>query len=269
MQDNLFFFESTESERQKSATKPQGRKKKSTKAAQPVIEKNSGFSDCDQLFQICQSIDLFLTDSDKKNTSKKNHTPDEYKKFVSSIYSGYLKIDEQDPVWKLLKYLEEKTDFFYAPASTQYHGSVQCGLVKHSLFVLYWCLKLGSVMLPAVPNYTHLATASLFHDLCKVNMYEEKTRNVKDEKTGRWEAVPCYRVREDYTVLGHGIESLSRLNEFVKLPTCWQYAVRFHMGAYDCSPSDLISLNKATRKYSEVLLLHTADMQASLLEDCA
>jgi hypothetical protein len=97
-------------------------------------------------------------------------------------------------------------------------------------------------------------------------MYEKKTRNVKNEKTGVWEHVPCYAVRADYLSFGHGIESMLRITKFMKLPQAWLHAIRWHMGAYDISGSDDISYKKALARYKEVLLLHTADMQASAVE---
>ena len=36
----------------------------------------------------------------------------------------------------------------------------------------------------------------LMHDLCKVNFYGKGTRNVKDEKTGKWAAVPVITVTD-------------------------------------------------------------------------
>ncbi|GMO50636.1 MAG: hypothetical protein Ta2G_08280 [Termitinemataceae bacterium] len=185
--------------------------------------------------------------------------------FIEDIYKKILQVDSDDPVWKLLGFLENKSDYYTAPASTHYHGSYAGGLVIHSLSVLSWCIKLSAVMLKKTPNYYALTTACLFHDLCKVNMYEEKTRNVKDEKTGRWESVPCYKVKENYLAMGHGIESVLRLNEFLKLPQPWLYAVRFHMGAY--GDDDMLSLGKATRSFAEVLLLHTADMMAGIVNN--
>jgi hypothetical protein len=51
------------------------------------------------------------------------------------------------------------------------------------------------------------------------------------------------------------------------MPDSWNYAVRWHMGAYDISPMDKISLEKSLAAYKEVLFLQTADMQAGLDEE--
>ena len=42
----------------------------------------------------------------------------------------------RDGIDDLIEYLETETDFFTAPASTQYHGAVPGGLVAHSLAVM-------------------------------------------------------------------------------------------------------------------------------------
>jgi hypothetical protein len=77
---------------------------------------------------------------------------------------------------------------------------------------------------------------------------------------------PYYSIRSDYLSYGHGIESMLRINEYIKMPDSWNHAVRWHMGAYDISPMDKYALEKALAKYKEVLLLQTADMQAGLVD---
>ncbi|MDR3302588.1 MAG: hypothetical protein LBT01_08720 [Spirochaetaceae bacterium] len=193
-------------------------------------------------------------------------TTDEYKSFIANIFNDVLGVAEDDPVWKLFAALDAESDYWTAPASTRYHGSHECGLVRHSLAVLSKAIRLYPVMVGGAPDMYHLVVSCLFHDLCKVNMYERKSRNVKNEKTGAWEAVPCYFVRADYISFGHGIESMLRLNRFIKMPVQWNHAIRWHMGAYDLSESDAPSHKKALGLYKEVLLLHSADMQAALVD---
>ncbi len=52
------------------------------------------------------------------------------------IYTEKITRDGAD---KLLDFLENKSDFFTAPASTRYHNAFEGGLLKHSLNV-YKCL---------------------------------------------------------------------------------------------------------------------------------
>jgi len=191
-------------------------------------------------------------------------TPCEYRTFVEGVFKDKLKIVPLDPVWNLLSYLKKESDYYTAPASTRYHGAEEGGLVRHSISVFAYSVKLAPVMLKKKYDFYYLAIAALFHDLCKVNMYETKSRNVKNEKTGKWESIPCYAVRSDYLALGHGIESCRRIGRFLTLPAAWEHAVRWHMGAYDLTEQDSYSMRKALSVFREVLLLQTADMLASI-----
>ena len=63
---------------------------------------------------------------------------------------------------ELLEWLES-TDFFEAPASTNYHGSYPGGLVEHSLNVYYELIGAGRV--PGVPTAETYAVVALLHDI--------------------------------------------------------------------------------------------------------
>jgi hypothetical protein len=191
----------------------------------------------------------------------------EYADFVVYIFQAVLETAKDNPVWKLLEYLEKETDFYTAPASTRFHSSEPGGLVRHSLLVTANGIRLAPVMFSNEVDMYYLVISCLFHDLCKVNMYEEKTKNVKNEETGSWEKAPYYSVRKDYIAFGHGIESMLRLNDYIPMPNPWNHAIRWHMGAYDIAPMDKPSLDKAFAMYKEVLFLQTADMQAGLVEE--
>jgi hypothetical protein len=182
------------------------------------------------------------------------------------MFADTLRAPATDTVWNLLDYLEGETDFYLAPASTRYHGAEPQGLIRHSLLVLANGIELAPLMLKDGADRYYLTVSCLFHDLCKVNMYETKLRNVKDDKTGEWRKEAFYTVRQDYISFGHGIESLLRISKFITLPEPWKHAVRWHMGAYDISQTDKFALEKAQAKYREVLFLQTADMQAGLVD---
>ena len=195
------------------------------------------------------------------------HDTNDYNKFINSVFSEVLCRKQDDPVWKLLTYLEKESDFFSCPASTKFHSNEEYGLVRHSLLVLANGLKLAPVMLFGDVDMYYLTLACLFHDFCKVNMYDVKLRNVKNEETGAWEKAPYYKVKDSYLSYGHGVESMLRLNVFVPMPEPWNQAVRWHMGAYDISPLDKYALDNALGTFREVLFLHTADMLAGIAED--
>jgi hypothetical protein len=216
----------------------------------------------DILNRLAERLDGFLKADDGK--------AEVYAQVFRSIFTENLKVQVsdpsgRDPVFALLDWMES-TDFFRSPASTKYHGAKAGGLARHALFVCLFACRLAPVMLPSPPDPALLAESALFHDLCKADMYEVTYRNVKNEATGVWEKAPRYVVRHDYLVYGHGIESLLRIEKFLKLPECWRQAVRWHMGAYDISQSDGYALDKALGASPEVLLLQTADMMASRRE---
>ena len=101
---------------------------------------------------------------------------------------------------KLLDWLDHKTDFFSAPASTRFHGACTGGLCMHSLNVYH---ALHDTFFTEGESEESFAICALLHDLCKANYYKAGTRNVKNETTGQWEKVPSYSV-EDLFPYGHG-----------------------------------------------------------------
>lgn len=93
---------------------------------------------------------------------------------------------------EMMAWLEE-TDFYDAPASTKFHGSVPGGLCAHSITVAKRLLELADSMLPDCYSRDTLLTVALFHDVCKISTYKVYTRNAKNEATGSWEKVPFYK----------------------------------------------------------------------------
>lgn len=185
------------------------------------------------------------------------------------LYIDMLRRTKREGIEDLIKYLEG-SDFFEAPASTQYHGSYSGGLLEHSLNVYnclvfeYENLKDAEFNLPEIPEDS-LIIVALLHDLCKVNCYVESTRNVKNEKTGAWEKVPYYK-REPKLPMGHGGKSVFIAQQFIKLHVFEAQAIFWHMGAWDISP--YMTLNELSQSYEMnllALLLHQADMKATYL----
>ena len=131
---------------------------------------------------------------------------------------------------KLLDWLDTKTDFFTAPASTRFHGAYDGGLCAHSLNV-YRVLR-SSFFEPDTDTEETYAIVALLHDLCKANFYKKGTRNVKNDETGKWEKVPSYSV-EDMFPYGHGEKSVFLIERFMKLKVEEAVAIRWHMGGFD------------------------------------
>ena len=96
----------------------------------------------------------------------------------------------------LIDWMENKSDFFAAPASTQYHGACEGGLVEHSLAVYENLNKLMGLYFDEYEQGTVIICA-LLHDICKANFYTTSTRNVKNEETGQWEKKPFYKIEDN------------------------------------------------------------------------
>lgn len=166
---------------------------------------------------------------------------------------------------KLLDFLENKSDFFTAPASTRYHSAFEGGLLRHSLNV-YKCL-VDYLERPRVKDVYDIhaseetiAVVALLHDICKVNTYTISYRNSKNEKTGQWEKVPFYSV-DDRLPYGHGEKSVYMISGYIRLTREEAMAIRWHMGFSGIE--DKNSIGKALEMFPLAFALATADMEAS------
>ncbi len=166
---------------------------------------------------------------------------------------------------ELLDYLEHKSDFFTAPASTRFHGAYLGGLCEHSLNV-YHCLAdlLERPRMREVYGMSYsaesIAIVSLLHDLCKVNCYRAGTRNVKNEETGRWEAVPTFFFEEKLPY-GHGEKSVYIISGYMRLTREEAMAIRWHMGF--SGPEDNRQIGQALEQFPLAFATMVADMEAS------
>ena len=171
---------------------------------------------------------------------------------------------------RLLEWLcSPSCDFFTAPASTRFHGSVRGGLCAHSLNV-YDCLcdymthsDMGkSLRDRSGEAYTResLAVTALLHDLCKVNFYRTSFRNAKNEQTGVWEKVPYYEIH-DTLPYGHGEKSVYMISGFMRLSREEAMAIRWHMGF--SGTEDKNTVGKALEMFPLAFALSVADMEAS------
>lgn len=156
------------------------------------------------------------------------------------------------------------TDFYSAPASTRYHESEPGGLLKHTLKVLVQAYQLMTVPTFAFANLNlgEVTLAALAHDWCKIGKYELSTRNVKNEKTGTWEKVPCYNYKESDIPFGHGVASMYVAMKFFRLNMQQALAIRWHMGRWYVADSDINDLQHSNEKYPLVHLIQFADQLA-------
>lgn len=171
---------------------------------------------------------------------------------------------KRDGIAELMSYLKgPKSDFTTAPASTRFHLSSKGGLLEHSINV-FECLvdylertrvkqeyKLN-------PSMETVAIVALFHDVCKINVYQPSKKNVK--KDGAWVVEDAWEYRDDLPY-GHGEKSVYILSGFLKLTREEAFAIRYHMGFSGNEEKNNVS--SAFEKFPLALALSIADMEAS------
>ena len=176
---------------------------------------------------------------------------------------------------KLMGYIRG-SDFYTAPASTKFHLSCEGGLLQHSLNVLD-ALRGLLVFNPITGVYEYqvawkvaaeipadsVTIAALLHDICKTHFYTTAMRNVKNEKTNKWEKQPYYTI-DDKMPLGHGPKSAMIVKQYIELTTAEMYAIWWHMGFNGNYENDTAA-GASFEKYPLALALYTADMMASRL----
>lgn len=178
----------------------------------------------------------------------------------------------------------ENSDFFIAPASTQYHCSYEGGLCEHSLNVYDQLMRLVDMEYPKfVPDaigemrevntecpFTKetLTIVALLHDMSKMNFYEVSERNTKDEN-GNWIKVPFIKTRESkerFLYGTHGVNSEYMIGRFIPLSLAESVAIINHMGGKEVGSNGFDGgLSEIFNRYSLLTLLHTADMLATFL----
>lgn len=161
----------------------------------------------------------------------------------------------------LLAWLE-KSDFYYAPASTRFHGSYAGGLLEHSMNVYFELVRLYKAYPEIEISQESALIISLFHDLCKVNMYTVEKRNRKNE-AGQWESYDSYTINEKFCYGGHGSKSVFILQSFIKLTPEEAVAINCHMGVWDGNKD----VGNAFEQYPIAWLLHVADESATYITE--
>ena len=189
----------------------------------------------------------------------------ELKKEFIEIYTKNI---TRDGSKELLEYLQ-KSDFFVAPASTQFHSAYEGGLVEHTINVYNRFLtavknEYGDNYTDKISNET-IAICALLHDICKVDLYKIEMRNRK--VNGNWEQYPCYTV-EDSLPYGHGEKSVYIISGFMRLTREEAMIINWHMGGFDSRvKGGSYSLSDAYYKFPNAVLFHTSDILATYLDE--
>ena len=189
----------------------------------------------------------------------------ELKKEFVEIYTSNIKRDGSK---ELLDYLM-KSDFFLAPASTQFHSAYEGGLAEHSINVFNRFKR--TIINEYGENYSErisdesIAICGLLHDVCKIDTFKLDMRNKKVD--GNWVQVPYYTV-EDGLPYGHGEKSVYIISGFMRLTREEAMIINWHMGGFDARVrGGAYGLSDAYYKYPTAVLFHTCDMIATYLDE--
>lgn len=186
-----------------------------------------------------------------------------------------LKATERDRIDKVIDYLENKSDYFTAPASTAFHGNYAGGLAEHSLNVYNVAMRVKAAMVEMKPELADrisdesIAIVALLHDLCKTNVYKIEKKNRKIN--GVWVETDAYGVDYSKFPLGHGEKSVIMLLSLgFALTRDEMMAIRWHMAAWELafqSAEAKSNLNAAKEQCPLLAVLQAADgLASSLLE---
>lgn len=166
---------------------------------------------------------------------------------------------ERNGITDLLTYLEQ-SDFYTAPASTRFHGSYPGGLLDHSLQVYHEFKRLLTAYPEIQCSDETAVIITLFHDICKTNMYKKELRNRKNNE-GKWETYDAYTKDEKLHYGGHGSKSVFILQNYIKLTVEESVAINCHMGSWDGNDS----ASEAYEQFPIAWLLHVADESSTFI----
>lgn len=169
------------------------------------------------------------------------------------------------------------SDFFTAPASTNYHCNYEGGLCEHSLNVYKCLVKLAETFRPGKYSKGTLLTVGLLHDISKTNFYEKYIANkkiyspngTKHDNQGNfdWFAEESYKVKDqENRFMGgeHGVNSMLMIGRFIPMNIEETSAVINHHFINDTG-SVIKDITYIYNRYNLASLLHLADMASVYL----
>lgn len=165
--------------------------------------------------------------------------------------------ERRDEFTRLMTYIEEKTEYLKAPASTRFHMSRECGLVEHSVNVGEALLKIKPVLAPHITDES-CAVVSLLHDLGKAGLPGSplylKNQPTERQKIAGYGPTFPYAYNDKMTYMSVPLRSLFLSLPYLELSEEETQAIMYHDGQY-------IEDNRsaATKECPLTLLLHYAD----------
>lgn len=206
--------------------------------------------------------------TEKVSENKIELTKEEMEKNKETIKS--LLISSRRPgIENLIGWMENKTDFFTAPASGKYHLCCKGGLAQHSLNVYSLLKKKTEDKLLDIAVDTVTIT-SLLHDLCKVNFYVTEKRNVKEgnklnaygKEVANWVEKEVWGIQDSFPV-GHGERSCYYIQRFIQISKEEYAMIRLHMGPEKGSYPDPFSQSASI--FPSVAAIYSADLEAAFI----
>lgn len=166
-----------------------------------------------------------------------------------------------DRIYPCLEWLR-KTDFYTGPGSSIYHDSEPSGLLFHTLRVVNKVIELSAIPSFETVNLEDAVLCACVHDWCKIGLYEQYMKNVKDDVTNTWNKVPAYKRRPAPVPLSHGVASMWLASKCFRLTNDEALAIRWHMGHWYSCESDVNELQRANETVPLVHLIQFADQLA-------
>lgn len=172
----------------------------------------------------------------------------------------------------------KNSDFFFAPASTKYHGAYKGGLCEHSINVYNNLVKLNEMKIMDFDEDS-MKIVALFHDISKMNLYETYFQNKKNYYAGGskhdeggsydWETVTAYKVKdaEDRFIFGnHEQTSEFMLRTYCPLTYEESIAILHHHAgmSWDSAKNNI---SEVLNRYPLATMLHLADMLAVYVDE--
>jgi len=135
----------------------------------------------------------------------------------------------------LMEFLETKTVWLTAPASTRFHLCREHGLLEHSVNVAETLLRIKGTLYPSIEDESCVIVA-LLHDLGKAGT-PEGAQYLKNEPTERqkqydYGATYPYSFNKDLTYLSVPIRSLYLALPYINLSEEEAQAIVYHDGQY-------------------------------------
>jgi Predicted HD-superfamily hydrolase len=144
--------------------------------------------------------------------------------------------DRSDSFAELMKYVEMKTSFLTAPASTKYHLCEENGLLRHSVGVAETLLLLRDTLAPDAATDESCVIVGLLHDLGKAGypgnpLYFKRDPSPKQAAAG-FDAWPPYEYNKDMIYMSVPLRSLYHVMQHIYLMPEEAQAIMYHDGQY-------------------------------------